>query len=377
MLTAWIDVADAATQAKRGWLFGSNAAPEMTPDEVRAEYIAAFDRGQAGVCWAVHVPAPEDKEVKSRAIAITGNGPTSEANAKFISWCSPGNVRLLIEEIRAMRRANRERFLLGESPPVTDRHHSLFFTRSGAGPDNVALWLEPVPSIAGGVFGRTIGLRVGPHESDEFGRLPLFFATAGGYQMDEATVDWLIAGLTAWKHAPRDAARAAAEVVHRDDTVEVALVKTSLGEWGVRLDVEAEEGGIRYETSWYTGDAAEVEARRHYNGERDVESCCYCSDEVDYGAAGVGGCEDGVLCPTCAEIAHEEWLASPVVCTGGFTARNENGAACGWRGKGADAAIVDGNSRLRECPTCGGEVELTEGDEEVDEAAVAALTGSM
>lgn len=183
--------------------------------------------------------------------------------------------------------------------------------------------------------------------------------------------------LTTLVDAPRDAARAAAEVVHRDDTVEVALVKTSLGEWGVRLDVEAEEGGIRYETSWYTGDAAEVEARRHYNGERDVESCCYCSDEVDYGAAGVGGCEDGVLCPTCAEIAHEEWLASPVVCTGGFTARNENGAACGWRGKGADAAIVDGNSRLRECPTCGGEVDLVEDDEEVDEAAVAALTGSM
>ena len=186
--------------------------------------------------------------------------------------------------------------------------------------------------------------------------------------LTEADVATLRDALTAWLDAPRDAARAEAEVVHRDDAVEVALVKTSFGEWGVRLDIEAEECGIRYETSWYAGDAAEVEARRHYNGERDVESCCYCSDEVDYGAAGVGCCEDGVICPTCAEISHEEWLASPVVCTGGFTARNENGAACGWRGKGADAAIVDGNSRLRECPTCGGEVDL------VEDAADAAVT---
>lgn len=285
-LTAWIDVADAATQAERGWLFGSNAAPEMTPDEVRAEYIAAFDRGQAGVCWAVHVPAPEDKEVKSRAIAITGNGPTSEANAKFISWCSPGNVRLLIEEIRAMRRANRERFPLGESPPVTDRHHSLFFTRSGAGPDNVALWLEPVSSIAGGVFGRTIGLRVGPHESDEFGRLPLFFATAGGYQMDEATVDWLIAGLTAWKHAPRDAARLRAEERAESDAAILADARCLPPGLLAAVAAVLREGGAAKGCAPHESGGGQTMAEHlehafyHVGGARSVEQC-HGAAEVD------------------------------------------------------------------------------------------------
>ena len=46
-LNAWIDVAAAATQADRGWLFGSNTAPEMTPDEVRAAVVVAEEHAAA------------------------------------------------------------------------------------------------------------------------------------------------------------------------------------------------------------------------------------------------------------------------------------------------------------------------------------------
>ena len=108
------------------------------------------------------------------------------------------------------------------------------------------------------------------------------FASAGGYQMDEATVDWLIAGLTAWKHAPRDAARAEAEPVIRADGY--ILAKTTLGEWGV-----AEEGEPG--SAWF---ADEDQARGHFAAVRGFARCESCKAEVEVGAAEVE------LCAACA-----------------------------------------------------------------------------
>lgn len=63
---------------------------------------------------------------------------------------------------------------------------------------------------------------------------------------------------------------------------------------------------------------------------------------------------------------HQEWLRSTVECIG----LPHSTKPCGWKGKGADAAMIDGVSERRQCPTCGGDVEA------VDEEPVAEETGS-
>jgi hypothetical protein len=97
VLTEWRALSLAALNRDDGWQFG---VEDGEPDAVRAEYVDAYDRGTPGVCWYVHVPAgPEHGEVKSLIVATTGNGPTSEAHAKFIAWSSPTNVRALIDDL--------------------------------------------------------------------------------------------------------------------------------------------------------------------------------------------------------------------------------------------------------------------------------------
>lgn len=95
----WREVAAAASQD--GWQFG--ATRETEPDDVVRVMRETYERGPAGPVWCVHFPEPTVSRppdaVGSLYVAITGNGPTSEANAKYIAWCAPSNVLALLDEL--------------------------------------------------------------------------------------------------------------------------------------------------------------------------------------------------------------------------------------------------------------------------------------
>ena len=57
------------------------------------------NKGPAGSVHTVWYGDPDDALI----VAVTGNGPTSEANAKHIAWSSPRNVTALIAEVRRLR----------------------------------------------------------------------------------------------------------------------------------------------------------------------------------------------------------------------------------------------------------------------------------
>ncbi len=101
--------------------------------------------------------------------------------------------------------------------------------------------------------------------------------------------------LTAWLDAPRDAARAAAEVVATESMagVAVALIKTTLGEWGVRTTYSDDETAP--DLRWYAGATAELEARAFYAEFRGFSICTSCGAETDS-----VGTIDVVLCAECA-----------------------------------------------------------------------------
>lgn len=68
-------------------------------DDGRSFLVECYDKGQAGPVHAVWFGDSDD----SLIVAITGNGPTSEANARHIAWSSPRNVIALIAEVRELR----------------------------------------------------------------------------------------------------------------------------------------------------------------------------------------------------------------------------------------------------------------------------------
>ena len=90
-LSAWMEVAGAA----------SPAALQYGPSrgDGRAFILDAYNKGPSGPVHAVWFGDPDDALI----VAVTGNGPTSEANAKHIAWSSPRNVAALIAEVRALR----------------------------------------------------------------------------------------------------------------------------------------------------------------------------------------------------------------------------------------------------------------------------------
>ena len=91
-LSAWLEVAGAA----------SPAALQYGPSrgDGREFILDAYNKGPAGSVHTVWYGDPDDALI----VAVTGNGPTSEANAKHIAWSSPRNVAALIAEVRALRR---------------------------------------------------------------------------------------------------------------------------------------------------------------------------------------------------------------------------------------------------------------------------------
>ncbi len=222
----------------------------------------------------------------------------------------------------------------------TDKLHALFFTAQGNGPDAVSLWVHPMREIVDGgevVAPRTLGLRVGP--ADDF---PLMYSRAGGYQMEEAAVRALRDAFTAWLDAPRDEARAAAEVVRRND--DLMLLKTSLGEWGV-----ASEDDPAAEATWFAGDRAEASARRLFASERGKIACFGCAVEVT-GDESEPATEDGDrYCPKCAAEAREEFNATTFAHDDGSP--GEDG--CEWSGPGSEIVDFDEDAL---CPKCGAPV---------------------
>lgn len=94
MIDRWLDVACAATP--NDWQRGAS------PEDGRAYMLETYDKRAAGPVGCVHIDDPE-RPGESLIVAITGNGPTSEANARHIAYSSPRNVVLVLRELRAAR----------------------------------------------------------------------------------------------------------------------------------------------------------------------------------------------------------------------------------------------------------------------------------
>lgn len=84
----WREVASLASRER--WCYG------MSGDDGRAYMLGCYDLGEPGPVGTVFL---ED----NRVIAITGNGPTSEANAKFIAWSCPENVMAALDALSDAR----------------------------------------------------------------------------------------------------------------------------------------------------------------------------------------------------------------------------------------------------------------------------------
>lgn len=50
-----------------------------------AEFQAALDAGIGDTVWCTWIPDPDPKSDETLFVGVTGNGPTSEANARFLA----------------------------------------------------------------------------------------------------------------------------------------------------------------------------------------------------------------------------------------------------------------------------------------------------
>jgi len=167
--------------------------------------------------------------------------------------------------------------------------------------------------------------------------------TISGVALDDPRVVELRDALTAYIDAPRDAARAAAELVTRDD--ELLLVKTTLGEWGVGSEAETPD-----EVSWYTGAAAERDARALFAKERGKDLCFGCAVEVDEDDSSPATDDGDRYCPKCAEEAKAEFNAT----TFGHDRGSPGEDGCAWTGPGAEIVDFDEDAL---CPKCDAPVQ--------------------
>ena len=100
-LAAWRAVAGAASLD--AFQYGASSG------DGRAFVLDCYDKGPSGPVHTVWFGDPDDAAI----VAVTGNGPTSAANAKHFAWSSPRNVTALIDEVRALRAAIAEAKRLG------------------------------------------------------------------------------------------------------------------------------------------------------------------------------------------------------------------------------------------------------------------------
>ena len=162
--------------------------------------------------------------------------------------------------------------------------------------------------------------------------------------------------LTALVNAPRDAARAAAELVTRDD--ELLLVKTTLGEWGVGS--EDEPAG---EVTWFGGEHAEYDARRLFAEERGKVACLGCAVEVDEDDSSPATDDGDRYCPKCAEEAKAEFNAT----TFGHDRGSPGEDGCAWTGPGSEIADFFEDAL---CPKCDAPVQRVAAPTPASDAAV-------
>ncbi len=89
-------LAQAATKGPWRWTL----TKQSVRDEVLEYFAAHYDKCQEGPLHGVGIPAPGRAiEEECLAVSITGNGPTSEANAQYIAALDPQIVLGLIDEI--------------------------------------------------------------------------------------------------------------------------------------------------------------------------------------------------------------------------------------------------------------------------------------
>lgn len=106
------ELVEACSARGEGWQYG-DSAPEggfVSADALVAEMGTVarktFDRtpgSHTTHLWSVHMPDPLE-EGASVIICHTGNGPTSEANARLLS-CAPAALAALIAEVEERREA--------------------------------------------------------------------------------------------------------------------------------------------------------------------------------------------------------------------------------------------------------------------------------
>lgn len=173
----------------------------------------------------------------------------------------------------------------------TDDKHCLFFDALGNGPRDVRLIERPIREVV--EDGKIIVPRAYGLCWEVTG--PLHFVEDGGFMLDAAAVDWLIAKLTAWRDAPRLAARLKPEVVAAAHGYQ--LLRTSAGEWGT-LWQDNEDDPNDGETVWHADEAA---ARLDYEdstGQRRCESCGTYrdSEERSVDEDGIYTCTDESAC---------------------------------------------------------------------------------
>lgn len=88
------DLANAATQEP--WQLGHSGTETL---EAAVAYITdALTKSDQPDLWMVFVGNAE-VEGNTKIVAYTGNGPTSEANARFLANLSPENLRTLVMQI--------------------------------------------------------------------------------------------------------------------------------------------------------------------------------------------------------------------------------------------------------------------------------------
>lgn len=97
-LTEWRALAESAAPSSTPWEFGFVGPPDRTPEEARAWYLAMLD-GRHEPGWHCVIVADHENPGEQLCMAVTGNGPTSAARAKYLAWSQPNNVRGLIDDL--------------------------------------------------------------------------------------------------------------------------------------------------------------------------------------------------------------------------------------------------------------------------------------
>jgi len=99
MLKLWREVATASTP---------NLGKGLFRDDTHAGQLAQFketiEKHPEGQCWAVCCPVGDGTPIEDEALfaAITGNGPTSEANARFFAGARDAFL-MAIDEIERLK----------------------------------------------------------------------------------------------------------------------------------------------------------------------------------------------------------------------------------------------------------------------------------